>query len=74
MTDTAVETTEQSTAPTRIPHWIAGRRREGHGRTAPVFNPAIGVAVSEVGLASADEVSEAIATAKAAFPAWRDLS
>ena len=74
MTDTVVETTEQSDAPTAIPHWISGARREGKGRTAPVYNPALGRVVSEVGLASADEVSEAIATAKAAFPAWRDLS
>ena len=64
MTDTVVETTEQSDAPTAIPHWISGARREGKGRTAPVYNPALGRVVSEVGLASADEVSEAIATAK----------
>ncbi len=81
MTDTAVEPEQQETegtgerpAPHRIPHWIGGQRREGGGRTAPVFNPAIGQPVSEVGLASADETAEAIATAKAAFPAWRDLS
>ncbi len=74
MTDTAVETASAAAAPTSIPHWIAGRRQEGSNRTAPVFNPALGTAVSEVALASADEVGEAIATAKAAFPAWRDLS
>ncbi|GAA1417851.1 CoA-acylating methylmalonate-semialdehyde dehydrogenase [Agrococcus citreus] len=74
MTETAVDTANAAAAPTSIPHWIAGRRQEGSNRTAPVFNPALGTAVSEVALASADEVGEAIATAKAAFPAWRDLS
>ncbi|GEK78695.1 CoA-acylating methylmalonate-semialdehyde dehydrogenase [Agrococcus baldri] len=74
MTDTVVETTEQTTEPTAIPHWISGARREGRGRTAPVYNPALGRVVSQVGLASADEVGEAIATATAAYPAWRDLS
>ncbi|MCR8671697.1 CoA-acylating methylmalonate-semialdehyde dehydrogenase [Agrococcus sp. HG114] len=73
MTDTAVETTEQA-APPRIPHWIRGRRHDGSGRTAPVFNPALGTVEREVPLASRDEVSDAIAAAKAAFPAWRDLS
>ncbi|GAA3601700.1 CoA-acylating methylmalonate-semialdehyde dehydrogenase [Agrococcus terreus] len=70
MTDTAVETT----ATTRIPHWIAGARSEGGDRTAPVYDPARGVAVREVPLASEAEVSDAIATAVAAYPAWRDLS
>ncbi|MCH1882920.1 CoA-acylating methylmalonate-semialdehyde dehydrogenase [Agrococcus sp. ARC_14] len=74
MTDTVVETTEQSDKPTAIPHWIAGARREGTGRTAPVYNPALGTVVSEVGLASSEEMSEAIASANAVFPAWRDLS
>lgn len=42
------------------------------GRTAPVFNPATGEQSAELGLSSAAEVAEAIAVAKAAFPAWRD--
>ncbi|WP_306231417.1 CoA-acylating methylmalonate-semialdehyde dehydrogenase [Agrococcus beijingensis] len=57
-----------------IPHFIAGARTAGSGRTAPVYNPALGTVAREVALASADEVAEAIAAAKAAFPAWRDLS
>jgi hypothetical protein len=40
-------------------------------RTQPVFNPATGEQASAVDLASAAEVSAAIAVAKAAFPAWR---
>jgi malonate-semialdehyde dehydrogenase (acetylating)/methylmalonate-semialdehyde dehydrogenase len=66
--------TEQYTSVETIPHFIGGTRRDGSGRTAPVFNPALGTIAREVALASADEVAEAIAIAKAAFPAWRDLS
>ena len=66
--------TEQSTAVETIPHFIGGARQSGSGRTAPVFNPALGTVAREVALASAAEVSDAIAVAKAAFPAWRDLS
>ncbi|WP_084155137.1 CoA-acylating methylmalonate-semialdehyde dehydrogenase [Agrococcus lahaulensis] len=82
MTDTAVEPEVQITdevkddpsGPDRIPHFIDGQRRQGAGETAPVFNPALGTPVSQVPLADADEVGEAIAAASAAFPAWRDLS
>ncbi|RIJ17714.1 methylmalonate-semialdehyde dehydrogenase (CoA acylating), partial [Clavibacter michiganensis subsp. insidiosus] len=44
------------------------------GRTAPVYDPARGVVTKEVALADADEIARAIASAHAAFPAWRDLS
>ena len=58
-----------------VPHWIDGRESpSSSGRTAPVFDPALGVATKEVALADADEIAAAIASAKAAFPAWRDLS
>lgn len=40
------------------------------GRSQPVYNPATGEAVDELGLSSADEVNAAIAAAKAAAPAW----
>ncbi|MXN64783.1 CoA-acylating methylmalonate-semialdehyde dehydrogenase [Stappia sp. GBMRC 2046] len=56
-----------------ITNAIGGARVESRsGRTAPVFNPATGEQSGVVGLSSASEVEEAIATAKAAFPAWRD--
>jgi len=59
----------------RIPHWIAGRPVTGDGaRLSPVYNPARGVRTKDVGLASIEEVDSAIAAARAAFPAWRDLS
>jgi malonate-semialdehyde dehydrogenase (acetylating) / methylmalonate-semialdehyde dehydrogenase len=56
----------------RIGHWIDGRVVAGtSGRTGVVYDPARGVQSGEVDLASVDEVTEAVASAKAAFPAWR---
>ena len=40
------------------------------GRLQPVYNPATGASIDELGLSSADEVNSAVAAAKAAFPAW----
>ncbi|MDQ7909003.1 CoA-acylating methylmalonate-semialdehyde dehydrogenase [Phytohabitans sp. ZYX-F-186] len=59
----------------RIPHWMDGAVRAGtSGRTSPVFNPASGKQSGEVDLASASEVAAAVASAKAAFKAWRSAS
>ena len=44
------------------------------GRTAPVFDPALGVQTKVVALAGKAEVEAAVASAKAAFPAWSGLS
>jgi malonate-semialdehyde dehydrogenase (acetylating)/methylmalonate-semialdehyde dehydrogenase len=58
-----------------VPHWIDGARSPStSGRTAPVYDPARGVVTKEVALAGPDEIERAIASANAAFPAWRDLS
>ncbi|MDO4026483.1 CoA-acylating methylmalonate-semialdehyde dehydrogenase [Clavibacter michiganensis] len=58
-----------------VPHWIDGARSPStSGRTAPVYDPARGVVTKEVALADGDEIQRAIASANAAFPAWRDLS
>lgn len=58
-----------------VPHWIDGAERPStSGRTAPVFDPALGVETKHVALANQSEILEAIASAKAAFPAWRDAS
>jgi malonate-semialdehyde dehydrogenase (acetylating)/methylmalonate-semialdehyde dehydrogenase len=57
----------------QIGHYLDGKRAGGRsGRAAPVFNPALGVAASEVALASADETRAAIASARAAFPGWSE--
>ncbi|GAA1690206.1 CoA-acylating methylmalonate-semialdehyde dehydrogenase [Microcella alkalica] len=58
-----------------VPHWIDGAEFPGtSGRTAAVFDPALGVETKRVALADESEIQRAVASAKAAFPAWRDLS
>lgn len=75
MTSTAPTTTSSSTEIPTITHWIDGKRVAGtSGRTSPVFDPALGIATKNVALASQEEIDTAIASAKAAFPTWRDLS
>jgi malonate-semialdehyde dehydrogenase (acetylating)/methylmalonate-semialdehyde dehydrogenase len=58
-----------------INHWIGGRRVAGKsGRNGPVYNPASGRQTGAVDFASVEEIGEAVATAKAAFPGWRATS
>jgi len=58
-----------------IQHFINGRRVNGRsGRFAPVYNPATGEQSGQVPLASTEEMAEAVATAKAAFPGWTRTS
>jgi malonate-semialdehyde dehydrogenase (acetylating)/methylmalonate-semialdehyde dehydrogenase len=58
-----------------VHHFVGGKTFSGKSkRTAPVFDPALGVVSKEVSLASTDDVAAAVAVAKAAFPAWRDMS
>jgi len=59
------------TDPRRIPHFIHGRPSDGGpGRWGEVYDPATGAVQAQVALASADDVSAAVAAAQAAFPAW----
>ena len=54
-------------------HYIGGRRVAGSsGRSGPVFNPALGLATTQVAFASANETRLAIAAARAALPDWSD--
>jgi malonate-semialdehyde dehydrogenase (acetylating) / methylmalonate-semialdehyde dehydrogenase len=58
-----------------INHWIGGASVVGVStRTAPVYDPAKGVAAKQVRLGSAADVDTAVAAARAAFPAWSDTS
>ena len=67
MTDTLTLTT--------VNHWIGGAAVPStSGRTAPVYDPALGVQTKHVALASTEEVGAAVAAASAAFPGWRDTS
>jgi malonate-semialdehyde dehydrogenase (acetylating) / methylmalonate-semialdehyde dehydrogenase len=59
----------------RIGHWVGGRAVEGvSGRAAPVYDPARGVQVAEVALASAAEVADVTKTAREAAAAWGESS
>ncbi len=54
-----------------IPHFIAGKLQDtDSGRYGDVYNPALGVPVARVALASTNDVDTAVAAAAAAFPAW----
>ncbi|GMA91660.1 hypothetical protein GCM10025869_21890 [Homoserinibacter gongjuensis] len=58
-----------------LDHWVGGAvYHGGSSRTAPVYNPAKGVVQKEVRLASVADVDHAVQAAKAAFPAWADMS
>ncbi|GAA2884835.1 CoA-acylating methylmalonate-semialdehyde dehydrogenase [Microbacterium esteraromaticum] len=59
---------------TTIRHYIDGAETGTTDRTLPVYDPATGGAHRQVAAASAQEVEQAIASAKAAQKAWRASS
>ena len=57
-----------------IGHWIEGKVVAGtSGRTQDVFDPATGRVTGRVALADQAAVDAAVASAKAAFPAWAEM-
>jgi malonate-semialdehyde dehydrogenase (acetylating)/methylmalonate-semialdehyde dehydrogenase len=57
-----------------LSHWIDGRTVDvAVEQTGPVFNPATGAVIARVPRGGAAEVDAAVAAARAAFPAWRDM-
>ncbi|NAZ81747.1 CoA-acylating methylmalonate-semialdehyde dehydrogenase [Kineococcus sp. R8] len=58
-----------------VGHWISGAATTGSGqRRGDVYDPATGRVTRHVALAEAGDVEAAVASATAAFPAWRDTS
>jgi malonate-semialdehyde dehydrogenase (acetylating)/methylmalonate-semialdehyde dehydrogenase len=56
-----------------IGHWIDGAPVDSDpARAGEVFDPATGAVAKRVGLADAELVDRAVASAVAAFPGWRD--
>lgn len=54
-----------------VNHFINGKNVVGEsGRMHPIYNPATGEVAGQVAFANPKEVEQAIAAAKAAFPAW----
>ena len=75
MTELASPPSERAEGVKRINHWIGGTAvAGGSGRSGPVYNPATGEQSGAVDFASVEEVAQAVAAAKAAFPAWRATS
>jgi malonate-semialdehyde dehydrogenase (acetylating)/methylmalonate-semialdehyde dehydrogenase len=69
----ARSTGSEATRPpvTTIGHWVGGASVPGSsGRTAPVYDPALGVQTAEVALASAAEVDTAVQVAVTASHEW----
>ncbi len=60
---------------TVVPHWIDGAEYpSSSGRTADVYDPALGVVTKRVALADRAEIDAAVASAKKASEAWGELS
>jgi malonate-semialdehyde dehydrogenase (acetylating)/methylmalonate-semialdehyde dehydrogenase len=58
-----------------VQHWIDGKFVDGKsGRTAPVYDPALGTVSREVALANASEVDAAVQVAKRAGIEWAETS
>jgi malonate-semialdehyde dehydrogenase (acetylating)/methylmalonate-semialdehyde dehydrogenase len=75
MTATPTDPETTSSDVCQIGHWIGGRAVPGTSRrTAPVFDPAVGVQTAEVALASPAEVDAVVASAVEASLAWRSSS
>ena len=57
-----------------VGHWLDGRATTGavEARRAAVYNPATGAVARQVLLATNTDVDAAVASARAAFPAWAD--
>ncbi len=54
-------------------HFIAGRSVPGDGKVFDVFEPATGAVLGQVADATVDQLNEAVAAAREAFPAWAAL-
>src|SRR5690349_17647819 len=56
-----------------IGHFINGQpQAASSGRSQAVYNPTTGAVARQLLLASVEDVDSAVASAKAAFPAWAD--
>jgi malonate-semialdehyde dehydrogenase (acetylating) / methylmalonate-semialdehyde dehydrogenase len=65
---------EHFTSTSDIGHWIHGATTPGSGeRTQAVWNPTTGVVARQLRLASVADVNAAVASAKAAQPAWGEM-
>jgi malonate-semialdehyde dehydrogenase (acetylating)/methylmalonate-semialdehyde dehydrogenase len=69
----AIETPDKTAVLPIMSHWINGTAVEVlPENTGPITNPATGQVFARVPRGGLAEVNQAVASAKAAFPAWRD--
>lgn len=65
-------TTDVAAGISIVNHWIGGKACASEsGRSGVVWNPATGQAQAAVDFASAEEVDQAVETARQAFAGWR---
>ena len=57
--------------PLELRNYVDGDWVESEGEIQDVVNPATGKVIARVGMSTADEVNEAVAAAKEAYPDWR---
>ena len=70
----AIETPDQTAVLPILSHWIDGTAVEVlPEQTGPITNPATGQVIARVPRGGQAEVDRAVASAKAAYPAWRDM-
>lgn len=63
-----------ATTPRSIPHWLGGEAvLVPGGRQGQVFDPATGRVTGLLPLAGEAEIQRAVAAARGAWPAWRDM-
>ncbi len=74
MTTSTESATATGTATPTVGHWIDGEHVASTSGGPPRVRPALGTVTKQVALADESEIQRAIASAKAAFPAWADLS
>lgn len=56
-----------------VPHFINGKLLTISGRKLDLFNPATGAKTGHLNVADANIINQAVASAKAAFPAWSSM-
>jgi len=70
----AIDTSAEAAVLPVLSHWINGTAVEVlPENTGPIYNPATGQVFARVPRGGVAEVDQAVAAAKAAFPAWRDM-
>lgn len=74
MTHEVTESKQAKTTVYEVPQFINGKKVPTQGRQLDLFNPATGAVIGHVDVADKKTVDQAVAAAKAAFPAWSETT